>query len=1002
MTAKVVADSTCPMPTEREEHNFTAASEEDSHFMDAKEIEKVFKQRRQSVPVMTRDMVDFRLHSTPEVTSSSCTSLVPHDCGALSIRHSQDIVESPHRALMEFRPENFAEVEASSQAKKLDVLKQFCGAVVPTSTSEGIKQATSSAAREILSATDKHQLSDEQSAAELVQKQQPHKVHSPAERSHNAGPKSKMSPAELLRRQKPTKEQSPAELLHKQQLMEEQSQGELVHKQRLNVNQSLAQILHKHQQLTDEETPGELFKQRQTEEQAPAGLLHEQCSKVEKLSAELLLRQKVVQWPAERLKGKDLFGLKETASATKESTLLEAEPPTPDESAIEPEKPEAFLREPQRRSLLSGPNVKLANISMPTLQAQPATSAQGRPFARTYATSTMNLLSARRPTPPFAAEASGWSTSRVKLSKKDMNLQDMSALHDTHRKNFPEIQQRESREELHSRRHLEERGAMAKERKARSVISFNVKRPHSKLSTSSRKSGSYYSTRSTGESLSTTASPTVDGTQVVVRARERSAHRNVEQQQEAGREKFLYSGALCLAFVLALVLSFLFWPRENPPAVLKNKIDARYGATCYSAVCLRRASYLNNILSWDDVHPCEHFDTFVCGQWRSRFSSSSYHSTSMGDDYVGILEENVHAFLQNGYKSPKVAQPLKFLHDECMNLRRIDYEGMEALMDLMAQVSLKGFPLQTTPTGNNISVWKTAAKLLRKTGTAALLTMSVASHPEVNNMEVVALGVPECLTSSGRVEFSEVIRLYTEALFSASKIVKREYVPPGDILAIARFASNIDQLVREAPIGSKAQIERLEAHAELEEFVSAALQGFQGLVAGGVMTDVLIWSPEATRSILDVVTRTERHIVMNYLGLRLMIQASPFTPYSKLLDLLSVLIYGKTGTVASRWRLCVHVVERALRPLTFAAAFANPRLRKATANLTTMVDTVFSELRHEIDELPYIAVSSKRQIREILSMSDVKVLGPSWIMSVRPVTEYVKHLPDVTKSRWGL
>ncbi|KAL3184363.1 hypothetical protein MRX96_022970 [Rhipicephalus microplus] len=168
------------------------------------------------------------------------------------------------------------------------------------------------------------------------------------------------------------------------------------------------------------------------------------------------------------------------------------------------------------------------------------------------------------------------------------------------------------------------------------------------------------------------------------------------------------------------------------------------------------------------------------------------------------------------------------------------------------------------------------------------------------------------------------------------------------------------------------------------------------------MTDVLIWSPEATRSILDVVTRTERHIVMNYLGLRLMIQASPFTPYSKLLDLLSVLIYGKTGTVASRWRLCVHVVERALRPLTFAAAFANPRLRKATANLTTMVDTVFSELRHEIDELPYIAVSSKRQIREILSMSDVKVLGPSWIMSVRPVTEYVKHLPDVTKSRWGL
>ncbi|KAL1431170.1 hypothetical protein MTO96_014553 [Rhipicephalus appendiculatus] len=168
------------------------------------------------------------------------------------------------------------------------------------------------------------------------------------------------------------------------------------------------------------------------------------------------------------------------------------------------------------------------------------------------------------------------------------------------------------------------------------------------------------------------------------------------------------------------------------------------------------------------------------------------------------------------------------------------------------------------------------------------------------------------------------------------------------------------------------------------------------------MSDVLIWSPDATRSILDLVRSNERHTVMNYLGLRLMIQASPFTPYSKLLDLLSVFIYGKTGMVPPRWRLCVRVVERALRPLTFVAAFADSKLRKTTSNLTGMVDTVFSELRHEIDDLPYIAYPSKRQVREILSRSDVKVFGPSWTASAKPVAEYIKHLPDVTKSRWGL
>ncbi|KAH7961577.1 hypothetical protein HPB52_010694 [Rhipicephalus sanguineus] len=542
---------------------------------------------------------------------------------------------------------------------------------------------------------------------------------------------------------------------------------------------------------------------------------------------------------------------------------------------------------------------------------------------------------------------------------------------------------------------------MSKEPKGRSVISFNVERSRSKLSTSSKKTGSYYTTtRSTRESGSTTAPPTSDETQVVVRAGEQSAYRNVEL--ETGREKFLYPAAVCLAFLLALVLCFLFWPKEEPPAKRRNEIDNRYGATCSSGACLRRASYLSSILSWGDVEPCEHFDTFVCGQWRSRLTSAaSYYSTSTDGDYVEILEEKVHAFLQDGHRSPKVAQPLKFLHDECMNVRRIDYEGVEALMDLMAQFSLKGFPLRTTLIGN-VSVWRTAAQLLRKTGTAALLTIGVASHPVVNNMDVVALGLPEVLSSSGHVEINEVIRLYTEAVFSAGKIVKTEYVPPGDILAIARFASNIDQLVREAPGGTKAQVERLESHAELEEFVSAALRGFEGVVAGGAMSDVLVWSPDATHSILDLVANTEPRTVMNYLGLRLMIQSSPFTPYSKLLDLLSVFIYGKTGMVPPRWRLCVRVMERALRPLTFAAAFANSRLRKTTSNLTGMVDTVFVELQHEIDDLPYIAQPSKRQIREILSTSDVKVFGPSWATNAAPVAEYVKNLPDVTKSRWGL
>ncbi|KAH6938524.1 hypothetical protein HPB50_010270 [Hyalomma asiaticum] len=822
---------------------------------------------------------------------------------------------------------------------------------------------------------------------------------------------------------------------------------------------------------------------QQQQQQSPAELrLKEQPTaklSVKPTPPDLLYKQQpmVVQPQAERVQDKNLFNLKEAADTTKQSALLEAEPPFVEAPATVPEKPRPLSREPRPHVELTGRNANFANLSTPALRTPPTASLQARPFDRTYATSATSLRGTRVPTVTPVSQASlrtssradtsknyykglssprgihekispkvhegeeakiigahDSSTSRTSLSARE-NLSPLSRtygskLPSTHafrklppvssrqrptRATYslfkqsakyvdkrPTTSQRVSHEKVRSSDRIEKRGEVPSDPRGRSMISFNLKRSRSKLSASSKKSSSYYTTsRSTDRSRSTGTRSTFDGTQVVVRTAEQSAHRNA--QQESGREKILYPAAVCLAFVLTLVLCFLFWPTERPPPQMRNEIDSnRYGAICSSGTCMRRASYLGNILSWRDVKPCDHFDIFVCGQWRSRFTSAaSYYSTSTDDDYVEFLEEKVHSFLQDGSQSPKVAQPLKFLHDECMNLRRIDYEGVEALKDLMARFSLKEFPLRT-PTGENLSVWRTAAQLLRKTGTAALLAVDIASHPAVKGTDVVALGLPEVVTSFGYVESSEVIRLYTEALFSAIKIVRREYVPPGVILAVARFASNIEKLVQEASRETKAQIERLESRADLQEFVSAVLQGFEGVVAGGAMSDVLLWSPEATHSILDLVASTETQTVMNYLGLRLMVQASPFTPYSKLLDLLSVFIYGETRMVPPRWRLCVRVVERALRPLTFASAFAQSTLRKSISNLTGMIGAVLVEVRNEMDELPYIAYRSKHQIREILSTSEVRMFGPSWANHAAPVTDYVKNLPDVTNSRWGL
>ncbi|KAH7966320.1 hypothetical protein HPB49_015286 [Dermacentor silvarum] len=472
--------------------------------------------------------------------------------------------------------------------------------------------------------------------------------------------------------------------------------------------------------------------------------------------------------------------------------------------------------------------------------------------------------------------------------------------------------------------------------------------------------------------------------------------------QPGPSERFLYPMAMCLALVLVLFLGILFWPSNQPPRRDEQIGPSRHSARCSSVSCLQNAVYLSNLLSWRDVDPCNDFYAFVCRRWKSRFGTLfKDQSISTDDDYAAFLEDRVYASIRNYSGSSKMLRPLRDLHEKCMNVRLIEDEGWNALLELMSDLSLDGFPL-TPPVRDSISVWSTAANILRKTGSAALLSVGVASHAASANNDIVSVGPPELLTTTGNVDANEAIRLYTFAVFTAIKALKKDYVPPVEILAIVKFASDLEKLGQSRVNADASKINILDSPSDLLEFLTAVFRGREASIFTGARSYVAIHSPELVSDVIDVVVNTEPHTVMNYLGVRLMIQIAPFIPQAGVTNFYSTMVYGKRRTAPSRWQLCVRATEKALQPLVHSALFHDARLKASMPSIADVVGKIIAEFTGEVDASSLFEDSSKAAIHRILSTIEVDIVSPSWINDTASIADYVHGLPPFKATRRGL
>ncbi|KAL1475995.1 hypothetical protein MTO96_036865 [Rhipicephalus appendiculatus] len=432
------------------------------------------------------------------------------------------------------------------------------------------------------------------------------------------------------------------------------------------------------------------------------------------------------------------------------------------------------------------------------------------------------------------------------------------------------------------------------------------------------------------------------------------------------QELCLYPLSLILVVAAFAVALLLLAPPKTKPRALVDELPE----VCSSPHCLRDSAYLNELLDWN-VDPCENFYMFVCKRWRNQFSATDL-SVSADDDYISTLEGQIRSLLEDEpLGSYAVIGPLQDLYNKCVNVNLIEDSGWDGLLEFMSEFHLDGFPL-TPP------AW--------------------ASHPKITTNDVISVGAPDTFTAIDGFDINDAIRLHTSVVFAAFKALRKNFIPPLHALNVIKFASEVEKLSLQFRDGD-AIIEALVNASALQVFLSELYDGVSGAACTVPGCEVLLKPPEFITKLVVLVKETDLHTVMNFLGVRLMLQVAPFIPRSGLAEAYATLLYGKRRQADLRWRLCVRVVEKAMPPLFHRVSLERLTAQVPVEEFTGLVKDIVSEFLSDVNTAPYLDGLARVAIKKIVSKTRFVTLAPAWIFNKTLIGEYGQRIPPTSSER---
>lgn len=391
-------------------------------------------------------------------------------------------------------------------------------------------------------------------------------------------------------------------------------------------------------------------------------------------------------------------------------------------------------------------------------------------------------------------------------------------------------------------------------------------------------------------------------------------------------------------------------------------------------------------LNWS-VAPCRDFHGFACTSAASQHGSDTEATTRIESALLKFLHSTAGAQVE----------PLGRIFRECLR-------GDDAVpfKQLLTSASLEDWPFKASAQAPPALVWDAAAQLVRLGGLPALIALAIREHPTRRHKFIVSLEPPDLLINS-----SDAARNWTVLWHSRAASAALAPLGTPDAGRAARDVTNFERklAVISADSGGsprKARVERLRTLFRYTRFVSRVLQR---LVRVTDDTEVLVHDPGLPQKLLYLLDETPSHVVLNYLGFRLMVHVSPFLGHAAPEDLIKVLgrhLAHHRVVAHDREHVCLRLAGAALPGLQLAALYRALQEDLDDTLRTDLGAAVTQQLETRLQSPGLLDSATRAALLKRLRRLRLRPFFPDWVRDHRAVAAHARSLVSGTTEPVGL
>ncbi|KAH7983901.1 hypothetical protein HPB52_015133 [Rhipicephalus sanguineus] len=345
--------------------------------------------------------------------------------------------------------------------------------------------------------------------------------------------------------------------------------------------------------------------------------------------------------------------------------------------------------------------------------------------------------------------------------------------------------------------------------------------------------------------------------------------------------------------------------------------------------------------------------------------------------------------------SPAETPATKLMHDlwkECLDQDTRNRLGWGPLKHMFKAASLPDWPYQQYTTQGEPAVWQAAARALRYFGLATLVLLEPSEHPLLGRSPLLALDKPVLLLRPG----NDSSWYYDAVSLALSSVARKNVAKHSIALDLTNFARQLASVVRSPGASGDmvrdVKLERLRSVPRYRALLVGFLQN-ESLVNDD--TELLLRAPEYAIRLGYLLDDTAPHVVLNYIGFRLLVHVSPFVPESlrKLVPLRARQL--GLGDHGPGQLVCLRAVEHAMPTVFYRAAYELHRPLMDALLAADLGGALKQALASRLALLHWLDGDTRERALQRLHQLEPRLLFPTSVTDTAKAEQDVRQTPHV-------